>query len=159
MENLLKVQLWNQFTISTWIFNGWVSYIFNSFSGLLSYFSCLSWCLSTPLCVHREPILLTFNTSCLNILDPTAPLKEKRVIPKTFLWFNDFTRLVKRKYRKAERKWKKYKTNVLKLSKTNGFLRECSIEARHFDCSSLVASRVSFSEHCLSDHPSTCSVL
>ncbi len=130
-----------------------------SFSGLPSYLATCSRA-SLPPYLSTKDLLFTYNTSCLSILDPIAPLKEKQLIPETSLWLNDPTRVFKRKVGGLKGRGKKYVTNLLKLSKPYGFLWECSTEARNSDFSSLVVSSLiqEFFFRPFTAQPSTCSV-
>lgn len=48
-----------------------------------------------------------FNTTCFNILNSIAPLKEKKSKHNSLPWHNDITRSLRQTCRRAEHKWKK----------------------------------------------------
>jgi len=62
--------------------------------------------------LSAEEHLTLFNSTCINILDDIAPLKQKTVKPKSEPWLNDNIRTLRQTCRRAERRWKKDKLQV-----------------------------------------------
>ncbi|KAF7648167.1 hypothetical protein LDENG_00161050 [Lucifuga dentata] len=56
-----------------------------------------------------DELLNVFNSTCVNILDSIAPVRDKRLKSSFLPWLNEDLRHLKRQCRKAKRKWKKYK--------------------------------------------------
>lgn len=59
-----------------------------------------------------EEFASSFNNTCANILDSFAPLKLKYPKARTQPWLNSEARVLRRKWRQVERKWKRYKLQV-----------------------------------------------
>jgi len=62
--------------------------------------------------LSAEEHLTLFNSTCINILDDIAPLKQKTVKPKSEPWLNDNIRTLRQTCRRAEQRWKKDKLQV-----------------------------------------------
>ncbi len=67
---------------------------------------------SSCLGANPDELVNTFNGICSNILDAVAPFKLKKTRSCVHPWFNDETRAIRQKWRKAERKWKRDKLQI-----------------------------------------------
>ncbi len=61
---------------------------------------------------NPDELVNKFNGLCSDILDVVAPFKLKKTRSRVHPWFNDETRAIRQKWRKAERKWKRDKLQI-----------------------------------------------
>ncbi|KAF7642599.1 hypothetical protein LDENG_00255100, partial [Lucifuga dentata] len=61
---------------------------------------------------NTEELVSLFNLQCQSVLDQVAPYKYSNSSHNKKPWLNEFTRVLKRDCRRAERKWKKSTFNV-----------------------------------------------
>ncbi len=92
--------------------------------------------------MELEEFSSSFNNTCGNILDYFAPLELKYPKARSQAWLNGEARVLIRKYRQAEKKWKSDKLQVF-----YEIFRDCLViyqkfvkNARSLYCSNLISS-------------------
>lgn len=78
---------------------------------------------SNCLGANLDELVNMFNMLCSNILNVIAPFKLKRTRSCAHPWFNDNTRVIRQKWRKAERMWKRDKLQI-----SYECVRDCMIQ-------------------------------
>ncbi len=84
----------------------------DEFSSMYVHLSANQDMISSTYHLGADEHLRLFNANCSNILNSIAPLKVKNK-QNSVPWQNDFTRSLRQTCRRAERKWKKDKLQVL----------------------------------------------